>query len=315
MHNWSRVHVDAHAMRLLDPKIDIVFKLLFAAPRHESLLIAFLTDVLQPTTAITRAKVLNPEIPKDFTSEKAVLLDVRVELSDGRFVDVEMQARRQPALRDRLLYYWARAFGAQLEIGGEYRAISPCLGVYVLDFGELLGHDFHSVFKLCNLQTSEVLTDALEMHFLELPKLAADRTDDPLHRWGHFFRIQSERELEDLAMSSPTMKQASDALWWVSQDPNSRQLVEARELAERAYRHTMAAARAEGEARGRAEGEANAILTVLHARGLTPSAAQRQQILECTDLEQLSTWLREAVNVTDVADLFACAPASVPAPV
>jgi predicted transposase/invertase (TIGR01784 family) len=291
-------------MRLLDPKIDVVFKLLFAAPRHESLLIVFLTDVLQPPTAITSATVLNPEIPKDFVSEKAVMLDVRVELSDGRLVDVEMQARHHPRFRDRLVYYWARTFGGQLELGEAYRAISPCVGVYVLDFGELLGHDFHSVFKLCNLQTGEVLSHALEMHFLELPKLLIDRRDDPLHRWGHFFRIRSEQELEDLAMSSPTMKQARDALWWVSQDPNSRQLVEAREMAELAYQHTIAATReealAEGEARGRAEG----ILAVMQARGLNLSETLRQRVLECKDGELLSTWLHRALTITDSCDLF-----------
>lgn len=140
-------------MRLLKPKIDVVFKLLFAAPRHEPLLIASLTAVLQPATAITSAIVLNPEIPKDFTSEKAIILDVRVQLSDGRRIDVEMQARRKPAFRERVLYYWARNFGAQLEIGEEYQALSPCVGVYVLDFSDLQGHDFHSVFKLCNRST------------------------------------------------------------------------------------------------------------------------------------------------------------------
>jgi predicted transposase/invertase (TIGR01784 family) len=231
-------------------------------------------------------------------------------------VDVEMQARRKPAFRERMLFYWARTFGAQLEIGEEYRAILPCVGVYLLDFADLWGHDFHSVFKLCNAKTGEVLSHALEMHFLELPKLFVDPCDDPLYKWGRFFRLRSEQELELLAMSSPIMKQASDALWWVSQDPNSRQLVEARELAELAYQHTIAAAReegrtegeaqgrAEGEARGRAAGLSNSILAVLEARGFSVDASQRQRILECPDSSLLSTWLRRAATVANVNELF-----------
>ena len=58
-------------MRLLDPKLDVVFKLLFAAPRNEPLLIAFLTDVLRPAMAITSATAINPEIPREFTNERA----------------------------------------------------------------------------------------------------------------------------------------------------------------------------------------------------------------------------------------------------
>jgi predicted transposase/invertase (TIGR01784 family) len=241
-------------MHLLDPKKDIVFKLLFAAPRHESLLIAFLTDVLCPTHAITSAKVLNPEVPKDFTSEKAVLLDVRATLSDGRLVDVEMQARRDTAFRERVLFYWARHFGSQLNVGEKYRSVAPCVGVYVLDFADLQGQDFHSVFQLSNPRTREVLSNALEMHFLELPKLPAGTETCGVYNWGRFFRVRSESELEQLAMTSPTMKQASDALWWVSNDPSSRQLVEERELAEWAYQHTMAATHEEGRQQGREEG-------------------------------------------------------------
>lgn len=173
-------------MRLLDPKIDVVFKLLFAAPRHESLLIAFLTAVLKPDVAITSAVVLNPEIPKDFTREKGVFLNVRVRLSDGQLVDLEMQARDEPAFRERMLY---------------------------------------------------------------------------------------------------------------------------RKRAERAHRHMTAAAQelgrtqgmSEGEARGRAEG----ILTVLEARGFQVNPMQRQQILACTDHDQLSTCLRRSATLTDVDALLA----------
>jgi predicted transposase/invertase (TIGR01784 family) len=241
-------------MRLLDPKLDVVFKLLFAAPRHESLLIAFLTDVLCPIKDIVSVKVLNPDIPKEFTTEKEIILDVRATLSDGCIVDIEMQSRRTAALRERLLYYWARAFGAQLEVSDQYRSLAPCLGIYVLDFRELAGQNFHSIFTLCNPETSEVFSHALEMHFLELPKLQPAASVDPAWHWGRFFRVRSEQELEQLAMSSPTLKQASDALWWVSNDPNSRQLAEMREMSERAHRHTMAATREEGREEGREMG-------------------------------------------------------------
>ena len=61
----------------------------------------------------------------------------------------------------------------------------------------------------------------------------------------------------------------------------------------------------EGEARGKAEGEAQAVLAVLEARGLTPTEQQRQRVLACTDLEQLNSWVRKAVTLVDVEELFA----------
>ena len=46
------------------------------------------------------------------------------------------------------------------------------------------------------------------------------------------------------------------------------------------------------DAQARAQGEAHAVLTVLDARGVSVPEAIREQILACTDLAQLETWLR-----------------------
>ena len=53
-----------------------------------------------------------------------------------------------------------------------------------------------------------------------------------------------------------------------------------------------------GEARGEARGEGKSVLTVLDARGIAVPDAIRDQILACTDLTQLDTWLRRAVTAT-----------------
>jgi hypothetical protein len=56
--------------------------------------------------------------------------------------------------------------------------------------------------------------------------------------------------------------------------------------------------------RGRAEGEAKAVIAFLEARGLSVTDQQRSQILECSDAERLSSWVRKAATLTDVNDLF-----------
>lgn len=57
--------------------------------------------------------------------------------------------------------------------------------------------------------------------------------------------------------------------------------------------------------RGRAEGRAEDVLTVLAARGVAIPEGARSRITSCTDLDQLDTWLRRAVHVESVGDLFA----------
>jgi hypothetical protein len=60
----------------------------------------------------------------------------------------------------------------------------------------------------------------------------------------------------------------------------------------------------EGLTEGRIENEREAVLDVLAARDLAPTEDERQRILDCTDFDQLKTWLRKAVTVTKVSDLF-----------
>jgi len=79
---------------------------------------------------------------------------------------------------------------------------------------------------------------------------------------------------------------------------------ERREFQSEFARKYVAVGRAEGEAKGRAEGEARAILAVLEARALTVSAEQRDRITACTDLGILEGWIRRAVTVASVEDLF-----------
>jgi hypothetical protein len=55
---------------------------------------------------------------------------------------------------------------------------------------------------------------------------------------------------------------------------------------------------------GEARGEARAVLTVLDARGIEVPDEIRDHVLACTDLDQLETWLRRAVNATSAADVI-----------
>jgi predicted transposase/invertase (TIGR01784 family) len=92
-----------------------------------------------------------------------------------------MQNQRRPALRERALYYWARLFSGQLRRGDPYTALRRCVVVMITDFAELKSERFHSIFQVHERHGGELLTDHLELHLLELPKLtsARDRNDEP----------------------------------------------------------------------------------------------------------------------------------------
>jgi hypothetical protein len=66
-----------------------------------------------------------------------------------------------------------------------------------------------------------------------------------------------------------------------------------------------AAAKAEGLLEGKADGLAESILTVLEARGIPASEAQREEILGCRDLDLLDRWLLRAALASSAGELTA----------
>ncbi len=61
-------------------------------------------------------------------------------------------------------------------------------------------------------------------------------------------------------------------------------------------------------AKGEAKGEAKALLAMLEGRGLTVTAAQRRQVLACTDDAQLMAWARAAGTTPSVEALLSGTP-------
>jgi predicted transposase/invertase (TIGR01784 family) len=243
--------------KTLDPKLDIVFWMLFGSDQNRDLLISLLNAVLNPARPIESVEVLPSQPERLAASEKSISLDVRVRLQGGEQVDVEMQSQRRPAIRERALYYWARLFTSQQQRGAPYTALRRCVVVLITNFVELKSQRFHSVFQVRERHSSELLTGHLELHLLELPKLpsAFDKNDEPtLALWGKFLSAKADEELEELAMEHPVLKQAKAALDRLSADDVARLQAEQREMALITFEAGMAAAREDARQEGLEEG-------------------------------------------------------------
>jgi predicted transposase/invertase (TIGR01784 family) len=273
---------------LLDPKNDIVFKLLFSKTKNKELLISFLTAVLKPESAISEITILNPQIPLQIVDDKCSILDLVVKLSNKTHIDVEMQMAPTPDFKKRLLYYWAKLHSTQLETGEGYLKLSPTITIAILAYNEFKDdNEAHTIFELRDQRTHKLYLPDMQLHFLELPKL--DWTDglrisySSLYDWMRFF-VASDN-LEDLSMSSEIMKKAVDALKELSEDEEARQLALMREktkinrqlILNGAFEDGMAKGLMEGETRGELKERHNNIKKML-AKGMT--AQEIAELLE-----------------------------------
>lgn len=81
----------------LDPKLDVVFSMLFGAERNRDLLLSLLNAVLEPAVPIVAVELLSERPERQEVDDKAIVLDLRVRLANGEQVDVEMQSQPRPA--------------------------------------------------------------------------------------------------------------------------------------------------------------------------------------------------------------------------
>lgn len=291
--------------KYLDPKLDIIFKVLFTDARNEALLVSLLESVLEvPIKAIT---VLDREIPNEHSDDKGVAVDIRALLEGGKQVHVEMQCDLRGHLEKRWLYLWSRIYGGLIEPGDPYKDLEPVVSIVFLS--RKAGHRFHAKYALREVHDGTMFgkVELLELHMIDLPKLTSSVASPGLSRWVRFLRATTDEAVDLLAKEDPIMAQAKDALARISADPKTRALAEGRLQWQLIQREEKRFAReeglAEGMAKGLAKGKAEGVLAVLTSRGLQVDEARRAQILACTDLALLHAWMLRAAVAPSGADV------------
>ena len=102
--------------RLLNPKIDFVFKKIFGSEKHPGVLISFLNAVLKPKNNITDVEIKNTDIDKSYIEDKFSRLDVKAVTSKNEIINIEIQLKNEYNMIQRSLYYWSKLYEEQLLI-------------------------------------------------------------------------------------------------------------------------------------------------------------------------------------------------------
>jgi len=125
-------------------------------------------------------------------------------------------------IEKRSLYYWAEMYSRQMREGMAYKELAKAVTINILDFSYLKQtKNYHSVFHLYEDEERFQLTEALEMHFMELPKLVSkwrrrevSPWENVLVRWLLLLEGSENQEilktLEEIAMQDPVLHQAMD---------------------------------------------------------------------------------------------------------
>jgi len=239
---------------ILDPKVDLVFKKVFGSQENKSILLSFLNAVLNWTgeQKIVDVKILNPYLEPETIDDSIGILDIKLQLENNDLVDIEMQIGNSGNIERRSTYYACRMFGDQNIISGRYQDLNRVIAINVLDFTRIkhIEH-YHTKFRLRETRENVDLTDVIEIHFIELPKLKQEKANytDPLDRWVVFLKGGWDMELIDrLAKEDPAIGKAKQVLEQMASNPREKELYELRRKAILDRNSALYEAKAEGQA-------------------------------------------------------------------
>jgi len=212
---------------------DIIFKLLMGTENSKEILTDFLLAVLNLSPdEYTEITIQNPFLLQEYKGDKLGILDVKLKLRTGKVLNIEVQVDPMPFMESRILFYVSKLITEQIGESDQYDKIKRVISIIITGY-QLIKQSgkYHHQFGLYDIINGVLLTDALEIHTLEIPKARqvnedAERVD--LLDWMKFFDAKTEEELTMLAQKSPAMKRATLRLLELSADEKARQLYEAR---------------------------------------------------------------------------------------
>ena len=217
---------------ILSPKVDFIFKKIFGNEKHPRVLISFLNAVIKPTDLIKSVEIKNTDIEKEHIEDKYSRLDIKATTNNGEYINIEIQVKNEHNMIKRSLYYWSKMYEGQLKKSENYSSLSRTICINVLDFKYLKNENFHNCYRLKEKNTNEELTDVIELHFIEIPKLRkldnSEEISDMLEAWITFIENPTSEIVDKLEMSSDEIKEAKEELIKLSGNDKERERYEKR---------------------------------------------------------------------------------------
>ena len=271
---------------------DYAFKRFLGSEENKPILQDLLQCILGLSSdEITGLELMDKELTKEELSDKSGILDVKLKLANGTVIDIEIQASWNASFVKRTLFYWAKMYTADFKAGESYDNLHKCITINIIADGFHLNDAVHSEYLLQEKRAHTLLTDVLEVHFLDLQAAkrateedSAENKQVPLINWLRFIGAKNKEERAMLATKSPILKMLNEQIDILSLSPVERKLYESRmklksdiaTISEDQFKAGLQEGKLEGKLEGRLE----------TARVLKQLGDPVQKIMQATGLSQ-----------------------------
>ena len=214
---------------ILQPKNDVVFKALFTKGR-ESITKALIEDILK--IKINKLDLdKSKDLINDNKEDKNGRLDLRAIINDSIECDIELQLKVHAKEIERFLYYWAKMYSSNLQIGNNYTKLRKTISIIIL--GENLSNlkeikKAHTKWQIREEKYQNiVLTNDLELHIIELSKALEEYKNNPTDevlQWMMFLDNPENMEVQKIMEENKDIKEAREELNEISADEALRRI-------------------------------------------------------------------------------------------
>lgn len=237
-------------------KNDIAFKAFFSRTENKIFLKNFLEVILAEKLEIKKVShdVRLEQLAKE---QKYGILDLGVELANGKFINVEIQLRNFNNIEQRTTFYASKKITEQLGTGNNYENLKPVIIIAILDYSFInLPDYFTETIRVSSNHRDYELNNNVKYYYIELNKFRNQNPDMsvPLNQWLAFVDMERGDLLEMAKKNNKVIQKAMKNYEVLMGDEEVKRLAEIKLMSDLEEHSALATARANGKARGLKEG-------------------------------------------------------------
>ena len=239
---------------------DYIFKKIFSKKGNEDILKDLLIGILE--IPIEKIEVQSEvSLEKELIGNKLGRLDIVAVLNDDTIINIEMQVGKQYNYIDRSLYYWSGSYYNDLKAGEDYSKTKKTIGINILNYELFKEGPYHEIGRLKREYNNKVITDKMEIHYIQLPKFIKERkgTETKLEQWMQFLCQKDKRKVEQAMVKNKEIRKANAEYGILTGEAYERRLAYLIDKGQRDYNTQIIGARNEGKKEGIKEGKQEGI--------------------------------------------------------
>ena len=236
-------------------KDDIMFKAFFSRAGNEKFLKSFLNAILGKEIKIKKV-IHDARLEQMAREEKYGILDLDVELEDGKIINIEMQMKNNNNMEERTTFYAGKKISEQLEIGYNYKQLKKVIIISILNYNFInLPEYVTKTIRVADKHREYEINNNVEYYYIELKKFREQNPDmkEPINQWLAFIDMERGDLLEMAEKENKTIKEAKEYYEVLTGDAELKRLAEIRLMSALEEQSALDTARNEGAEQNKIE--------------------------------------------------------------